>query len=647
MTNRLTVLKSVLWAVVGVWAVVTVARFANGLGATTNLSDATPWGLWIGFDVMAGVALAAGGFVLAATVYIFGLERYRPFVRPAILTAFLGYIAVAIGLLYDLGLPWHIWHPMIFWQHNSVLFEVAMCVMFYLTVLGLEFAPVVLEHPLLDRPLFKRILALLKKVTLPLVIAGIVLSTLHQSSLGSLFLIAPHRLHPLWYSPMIYVLFFISAVGLGLMMVTLESLLSAYFFGHAVRRDLLSGLGRAAAVVLGGYVLLRVGDLAVRGALGAIDGSWQSILFLLELAISAAIPAALLSMRRVRMSVAGLAVCSGLTVFGMVFNRINICIVAFARPADAPYLPSWMELAVSLGIIAAAVLIFIYFVERLRVYDHSSDDAEVKPAKPSYDPATLHRLIPIGLAAPRQYSLALILAAAVTVALLPQRAVKGLRPRSNPAVGARMVEGIVLDKEDGAARVLEIHNRAGEVPAGATRAPLLMIDGNRDGRLVLFDHRAHEQRLDGENSCAQCHHMNMPLDQATSCYECHRDMNEPTAIFSHASHVAKTGGNDGCVKCHADAAAVKSFDTATACNECHAEMLVADATIGVTESRWNEAVGYADAMHGLCITCHETNAAEAPESFPASLAECRACHDTDRAQQLLQLAPGNHTAPSQ
>jgi len=122
MIGRLGILKTVLWAALGVLVVTTWARFSQGLGATTHLSDATPWGLWIAFDVMSGVALAAGGFVIAATVYIFGLERYRPFVRPAILTAFLGYVAVATGLLYDLGLPWHIWHPIIYPQDHSVRF---------------------------------------------------------------------------------------------------------------------------------------------------------------------------------------------------------------------------------------------------------------------------------------------------------------------------------------------------------------------------------------------------------------------------------------------------------------------------------------------------------------------------------------------
>ena len=173
--------KTVLWTIMGVWAVVTVARFWHGIGATSGLTDVAPWGFWIAFDVMAGVALAAGGFVIAAAVYIFGLQRYHDFARPAILTALLGYIAVAVGLLYDLGLPWNIWHPMVFPQHHSVLFEVAMCVMCYLTVLTLEFSPAILEHPLFHHRFFQTALKLVKKATIPLVIAGIVLSTLHQS----------------------------------------------------------------------------------------------------------------------------------------------------------------------------------------------------------------------------------------------------------------------------------------------------------------------------------------------------------------------------------------------------------------------------------------------------------------------------------
>ncbi len=385
MTDRLTALKTVLWTLVGVLAAVTVVRFTHGLGAVTNLSDAAPWGLWIGFDVMSGVALAAGGFVLAATVYIFGLERYRPFVRPAVLTAMLGYAAVAVGLLYDLGLPWRIWHPLLHWQHHSVLFEVAMCVMLYLTVLVLEFAPTVLEHPLFSGRVFRALLSGLKKATIPLVITGIVLSTLHQSSLGSLFLITPYRLHPLWYSPIIYVLFFTSAVGLGLMMVVLESLLSSWFLGHRAHQRELGGLGVAASVVLWVYVALRVGDLALRGVLpSALDGSRQANLFLFEIVVSAVLPATLLLFRRVRATRALVGVCAAATVGGMVLYRLDVSILSFARPEGFGYFPSWEEFAVSLGIVSAFALIFIFFVERLRVYDDvgAGAPAVVRAAQP-------------------------------------------------------------------------------------------------------------------------------------------------------------------------------------------------------------------------------------------------------------------------
>ena len=144
--NRVRKLKLALWALIGLAASVATARFIFGLGASTNLTDANPWGVWVGFDVMGGVALAAGGFIVTATVYIFKLERFHSIVRPAVLTAFLGYLAVAIGLLFDLGLPWNIWHMIVYWNPRSPLFEVGWCVMLYLTVLALEFFPVPAEE---------------------------------------------------------------------------------------------------------------------------------------------------------------------------------------------------------------------------------------------------------------------------------------------------------------------------------------------------------------------------------------------------------------------------------------------------------------------------------------------------------------------
>ena len=222
LTRGVTAAWTVAAIILALGAYATFVRFFRGLGASTALNDLAPWGLWIGFDVMAGVALAAGGFVIAATVHIFHREKYEPLLRPAILTAFLGYLLVITGLLYDLGQPWRIWHTLIYWNPHSVLFEVAWCVMIYTGVLALEFAPIMFER--LRVPRIRRIL---RTITIPLIILGITLSTMHQSSLGSMFLIFPSKLSALWYTPILPLLFFTSAVAVGLAMVTVESLLSA------------------------------------------------------------------------------------------------------------------------------------------------------------------------------------------------------------------------------------------------------------------------------------------------------------------------------------------------------------------------------------------------------------------------------------
>jgi Ni/Fe-hydrogenase subunit HybB-like protein len=645
MRRSFSLVKSALWAVMGAWAVVTIVRYWHGLGATTNLNDATPWGLWIAFDVMAGVALAAGGFVLAATVYVFGLERYRPFVRPAVLTAFLGYVAVAVGLLYDLGLPWHIWHPVLFPQYHSVLFEVAMCVMLYLTVLALEFSPTVLEHPWLDRPVLRAVHKAIKRLTIPLVIAGIVLSTLHQSSLGSLFLIQPFRVHPLWYSPIIYALFFISAVALGLMMVTLESLLSGWYFDHEIRRAPLGGLGRVASVVLFLYVAVRLGDLLVRDKLGyAFDGSWQSGLFLFELLVSALLPAVLLSFRRVRTSLAGLSVCAALVVLGMIGYRFDICIVTFTRPNGLPYVPSWMEVVVSAGVVAGAILTFVWFVERFRV---CAPEEHAEPfIPPSNDLAGIPEASPVALASARRHSLIFVVAAALTVGALPARALFGARPSATPVVPPGTVSGWEV-RPAGAARrhyVVPALGMKDVAPAAAERTAvkLMLINGNRDERWVLFDHALHVAQLGGDTACTQCHHQNLPFDQNTSCSVCHRDMYETTDTFDHAFHVSRMGGNAGCVQCHADDAGRKSRDTAQSCQECHADMIAAGARIPAPpQGLTGFAAGYLDAMHGLCINCHKEVAER--QNRP-NHARCDTCHRpeieaVDLAKLLLRTTP--------
>jgi Ni/Fe-hydrogenase subunit HybB-like protein len=639
--------KLVLWACMGVWAVVTVARFLHGIGATSGLTDVAPWGFWIAFDVMAGVALAAGGFVVAAMVYIFGLNRYHAFARPAILTALLGYIAVAVGLLYDLGIPWHIWHPMIFPQHHSVLFEVAMCVMLYLTVLALEFSPAVLEHPLFHRPLFQKILHVVRKGTIPLVIMGIVLSTLHQSSLGSLFLIQPFRVHPLWYSPLMYALFFVSAVGLGLMTVTMEGLLSGWLFGHPIRTDLLAGFGRVASLVLSVYVLVRVGDLWHRGILpGALDGSWQAGLFIIELLISAVIPAVLLAIRRVRNSIPGLATSSLLTVLGIIGYRFDVCIVAFRRPETLPYYPTWTELAISVGIISGVALVFIFFNENLRIVEPHGH----KPPTPE----------PLGSGAPsdgtlfspawRRHSLAFTIAAGLAIGLLPRDAIFGPTPRPTPAQPARSVEALATPAPLPIRQTFHVSSLSGNVPAAEKPVPVnvLVIDGNRDWRFVPFTHEHHQEVLGGRESCRLCHHENMAFDQNTACARCHRDMYETTDIFDHALHVNKLGSNAACVVCHAADPLRKSRATALACWQCHGDMVVSGSILPTTSGKLRGfAPGYREALHGLCMSCHERLSREEPEKYGPEFARCDVCHrefqDTDhrRLAPYVPMPPGH------
>ncbi len=646
--RHLETVKTLLWAVMGVWAVVTVARFVHGIGATSGLNDVAPWGFWIAFDVMAGVALAAGGFVVAALVYIFGIERYHHFARPAILTALLGYIAVAVGLLYDLGIPWHIWHPMVMPQHHSVLFEVAMCVMCYLTVLALEFSPAVLEHPLFHRPLFQRILGIVKRLTIPLVIAGIVLSTLHQSSLGSLFLIQPFRVHPLWYSPILYVLFFVSAVGLGLMMVTLEALVSAWLFGHKVDTEALAGFGRLASFVLIIYVLIRVGDLWDRGILPArLDGSWQAGLFITELAVSAIIPAVLLAFNRVRHSIPGLATASIMTVFGIIGYRFNICIIAFDRPESMGYWPTWTEVAISAGIVSGAILVFIFFNENLRIVDHSHHQPPPEPP-PSGNPGKPDLIEPETIPSHpftpslRRHSLAFVIAAGLAIGLLPRAAIFGPSPEPTPVRLARNVEALAVDAPDPLKRVFYVSSFAANVPPTVQQKPVTvtLIDGNRDWRFVPFTHDEHAETLGGRESCRICHHQNMTFDAHTACYQCHRDMYETTDTFDHILHIYRLNGNESCQVCHHDNDLPKSRATALACWECHGDMLVEGSIIPEPEHGLvGFAPGYMEAMHGLCIGCHEKLAFARPEVYGPEFDRCDVCHREFEDRDHRRMAP--------
>ncbi|HJS57324.1 MAG TPA: Ni/Fe-hydrogenase cytochrome b subunit [Vicinamibacteria bacterium] len=366
---------------------VTALRFTRGLGATTNLSDRFPWGLWIGFDVLCGVGLAAGAFTLTSVVHLFNLRRFEPIVRPTVLTAFLGYSFVIVALLFDLGQPWRIWHALVFWNPRSVMFEVAWCVMLYTTVLALELSPVIFERFRLAGPQ-----RLIRVVYTPLVIVGVILSTLHQSSLGSLYLIVPSKLHPLWYSPLLPFYFYISAIGAGLGMVILESHLSGRAFGRRLELHLLEPLGRAMVVVLGLYGVLRFLALRRNGTLAELLApGYEAWMFLLEVGLGVVLPVVLLALPRVRASERGLVAAAFLAILGFVMNRLNVAVTGMERAAGVQYLPSWMEIAVSVGLVAVGFAVFALAARHLPIFP----EAEAAAAEPTEDsPGALAASLP-------------------------------------------------------------------------------------------------------------------------------------------------------------------------------------------------------------------------------------------------------------
>ena len=360
-----------------------VLRYINGLGAISNLSDGRPWGVWISFDLYCGVALAAGGFTLAGIVYIFGREKYHSVARPAILTAFLGYLLVILALLVDLGQPWYIWHAIIYWNIHSPLFEVAVCVMTYTAVLALEFSPAVFERlSELNVPVIRRFnwhipLRVIRAIQIPLVIAGIALSTLHQSSLGTMLLMMPQTLHPLWYTPILPLLFLISAISVGPAVVIFESTLSTRAFGHELAIDVLSGLGRAIPYILGLYLLLKLVDLLVAGELGLLFTAYPiNLLWWAEIIIGVVTPIILLSRPAIRQNRRGVFWSSVLVIFGLVLNRFNVSMLALGMRPGFTYFPHWMEIAISVALVADALLVIWLSYRFLHIAEHEEAVAE-------------------------------------------------------------------------------------------------------------------------------------------------------------------------------------------------------------------------------------------------------------------------------
>jgi Ni/Fe-hydrogenase subunit HybB-like protein len=371
-------------------AVTVLARFIGGIGYVSNLSTARPWGIWIGIDVASGVALAAGGFTTAFLAHILGRHYYEPVIRPALLTAMLGYTFVVLGLIVDIGRSWAIWKPMVYWNPHSVLFEVAMCVMFYLNVLYIEFLPILVEQfkgrvkmpgPLAAlNGLAENLLGLADRI-LPrimwfFIIAGVVLSCMHQSSLGSLMLIAPTKLHPLWYTPILPLLFLISAITVGYPMVVFETTLATTSLKLDPEIKILSPLTRITIFTLGTYLALKVGDMVIRRTyIYLLDGTAQTNAFLVEMICGIIIPWIMLLSPAVRRSRRWLFTACTLIVGGVLLNRINVFVVGYRPPvSENYYFPSISEMLVTVGFISGLMFLYRFVVTYLPVLNRPGQE---------------------------------------------------------------------------------------------------------------------------------------------------------------------------------------------------------------------------------------------------------------------------------
>jgi Ni/Fe-hydrogenase subunit HybB-like protein len=350
-------------------------RFAKGLGAVTNLSQTNPWGLWVAFDVVTGVALAAGGYTVACAVYIFGQKMYRPVLRPAILTGFLGYLFVLVGLVVDLGQPWRLPYQFFLTPGTTaVMYEVGWCVFLYLMVLAVEFAPAALEW--LGFTKLRRVLG---SLTIGIIVLGVTLSTLHQSSLGAFFLMTPGKLHPLWYSPFLPIFFFVSSICGGIGMVIFESALSHKAFHDQLDPEapvdldgITLGLAKGGAVVLFAYFFIKLQGLAAGGRWDLLLTGWGAW-YAVEMLGFILLPSLLFAAAARRSSVRLARAAGILTVLGVLLNRLNVSWIAFNWNVPDRYFPSAAEVLISLTIVTLGVLVFRWIVNRMPVLREHPD----------------------------------------------------------------------------------------------------------------------------------------------------------------------------------------------------------------------------------------------------------------------------------
>jgi len=357
----------VLLVLMGIGFVAAMVRFASGIGAISNLNNTYPWGFWISFDIFTGIAISSGAFLLTAAVYIFELKELRPLMMPTILTALIGYFMEVLALMVDLGRPERIFNMLFFQNYTSHMLVVGLCVMIYLAILAVEFSPVALSG-LKKQKLAQFVRHLIK----PAVILGVVVSTIHQGSLGSLLLIQSAKLHPLWWTPLLPVMFFVSSISMGLAMIIFESSMSSRYFGRGLETHLLAKLARAIPLALGIYAVLRFGQLVLSGNFQYLFGSGRhSALFWAEIVVGVVVPAVLFASRDRRENPRTLLIGSITLLLGMILNRFNVSWFGIQRLQNVGYFPSLAEISISAAIFALGIMAFGLAARYLPVFEDS------------------------------------------------------------------------------------------------------------------------------------------------------------------------------------------------------------------------------------------------------------------------------------
>jgi Ni/Fe-hydrogenase subunit HybB-like protein len=628
MINKAKTLKDILWFFIFFGLVAGIFRLWFGLGATTNLTDSVPWGLWKVLNMIAGVALSTCGFTIGFLVYVLKIEKFKPLVKPAILVAFLGYGSSCFALLFDIGQPYRFLHPLFMWNEHSFLFEVFWCVMLYFSVTFIELMPNILEKYKL-----KKTVGFLHKITIGIVIIGISLSTLHHSSLGSLFLITPYRLSELWYSSLLPVYFFTSAAGCGIMFLIFVKILYSKLYnpvsifgehtngkapvvcsinrndGKSATKEygkdmsMLSSLGIVGASLLAIYLILKIYDLIRLNLFDTLlAGTWESWIYILELLLTTVLPIVLIIIKKSWRSPYGLGIAAFSASLGLALNRLDVGIIGYFRDAGSAYFPSLTEWALSFGVIAAAALVFLFVAENFSIFDEQWKIYKINKGifKTSFDSISRVWQATLQSGLQRTTIIGVFVIPIAFVLMYPQY--KGdKRINVVPASGLNTVRSI------------------------------LIINANTPGMSTQFPHLKHQETLGKEKSCIECHHMSLPNDKSTPCSRCHCKMFEKTIIFNHKIHKSRVAAkrqisglnpeNKTCVICHSPGLP-KDINSAVGCMECHNENMNVADTLNLPK-QFLYANSYFDVMHKRCIVCHQERKQQVNKP---NLDQCSNCH---------------------